>query len=67
MSKTWQLALLLIIGYTIIFYLIALWNTRSLKEAFYEWKDTMLEWRNHAIPGIIFLLALALLGYSIGK
>lgn len=63
---TLQLVLLMAIGYTVVFYFMALWNTRNLKEAFYEWKDTMLEWRNHAVPGIIFILTLALIGYLIG-
>ena len=45
---------------------MALWNTRNLKDAFDEWKDTMLEWRNHAVPGVIFILALAFVCYLIG-
>ena len=63
---TWKLIILMAIGYTVVFFFMALWNTRNLKDAFDEWKDTMLEWRNHAIPGAIFILALTFICYLIG-
>ncbi len=61
------LFLLLVIGYAIIFFIMALRDTRNLKDAFYEWKKAMLEWRNLAIPGLIFLLVLLLVSYTIGR
>ena len=64
---SWLTVLALILGYAIVFFFIALWETRNLRDAFYEWIQTMSEWRNHAIPGVIFLIILAFIGYVLGE
>ena len=53
--NSWKELLILVAGYAFIFFVIALWETRNLKDSFDEWINAMLDWRDHAIPGLIFL------------
>lgn len=62
---TWKFILLLIAGYAVVFFFVSLWETKNLKDAFFEWIKTMMDWRKAAISGLIFILALALLSYII--
>jgi hypothetical protein len=65
--SSWKFILLLIIGYAVVFFLISLWETKNLKDAFNEWLKALIDWRAHAIPGLIFILMLALVGFLIGE
>ena len=65
--NSWTFFLILVVVFAVVFFLISLWETKNLKDAFYEWTKTMFEWRNHAVPGLIFVLILCLLGWLIGE
>lgn len=65
--NSWKFFLILVVGYAVVFFLMSLWETKNLKDALYEWTKTMLEWHNHAVPGLIFVLILGLLGWLIGE
>jgi hypothetical protein len=65
--NSWKFLIILVVGYAVAFFLISLRETGNLKDAFYEWIKAMLEWRDHAIPGLIFILVLCLLGWLIGE
>lgn len=56
--NSWKELLILVAGYAFIFFVIVLWETRNLKDAFDEWINAMLDWRDHAIPGLFFLAIL---------
>ena len=64
--KTLILTIASLIVYAIVFFILSLRNTRNIKDAFYEWSNTLKEWKNHAVVGIVFLLILLILGLSIG-
>ena len=56
----------MILGYALVFFIMALWETRNIKDAFDMWMQAMKEWKRHAIAGLIFLIILLLIGISIG-
>ena len=65
--KTLKLTIILILCYALVFFFISLYQTRNLKDAFFEWIQTLKEWKNHAVPGVLMLLFLLIVGIVISK
>lgn len=64
--ETIKLTIILVVIYSFIFFIMSLIETKNLKDAFYEWVQTMIEWKEHAVEGIIFLSILFIVCLAIG-
>jgi len=62
----WTIVLLML-GWALIFFISALWETRNIKDAFDMWLDTMREWKAAAIAGVVFLGIIAFICWMIDK